>query len=468
MKYLRKIFSILAILFPLLAAGQGMEITVIPTVKTDSLSLCQYKFSKYEPLQLSVSKTAKQTVFKSKTALEPGIYLLKADTNEIAEILVSDKKNQKFRITFGSDFIAFDNSEENNKYAEYLSKKADFALKLKKIEKEFSDTQKGNLPDYMKQNIISNLVSDAQKTEKEKNEYFQKLMTENENTLLASVVRCDLELPHPPQAYYQNPRLMLQYVADHTFDTYPFEDERLLNSKIASDKIKQYGSTLYQFEGNAGEPYITKLLKKLSNYSDKTYYFFFDNLERTIGSLKSPFWSENLYIIMLKDALARPNLENARSIRYKDQLGRLDKNLRGSTLPNFKIMLSNDSITDLYSVESEFLLLYFQNPDCPTCTEVRNRMAKMETLNKALASGKLKVLTVYFEEDEALWRRYLKEKANPAYMHGWDYQHEIEDKELFDLRIIPYIFFLDKDKKVLKKDLLVNEIEDFVKRYVIY
>ena len=115
MKYLQKIFSILAILFPLLAAGQGMEITVIPTVKTDSLSLCQYKFSKYEPLQLSVSKTAKQTVFKSKTALEPGIYLLKADTNEIAEILVSDKKNQKFRITFGSDFIAFDNSEENNK-----------------------------------------------------------------------------------------------------------------------------------------------------------------------------------------------------------------------------------------------------------------------------------------------------------------------------------------------------------------
>jgi len=405
-------------------------------------------------------------VFKSKTALEPGVYLLKADTNDIVEILIPDKKSQKFKILLGKDYIAFENSDENIKHTEYLVKKAEFAAKMKKIEKEYESTQKGSLPEYMKRNILGNLVEDARKTETEKSEYFKKLLEENKNTLFASVVRCDMELPPAPAACYQNPLMMLQYVADHTFDNYPFEDTRLLNSKIAADKIKQFGSTLYQFEGNDAEPFTTKLLKKLAQYDDDTYYFFFDNLERTIGSLKSPFWCENLYIIMLKDALARPNLENARSIRYKDQLGRLDKNLRGSILPNFKIMLSNDSITDLYSVESEFMILYFQNPDCPTCTDVRNRMAKMETLNKALATGRLKVLTVYFEEDEALWRRYLKDKANPAYLHGWDYLHEIENKELFDLRIIPYIFFLDKDKKVLKKDLLVNEIENYVKRYV--
>ena len=78
------------------------------------------------------------------------------------------------------------------------------------------------------------------------------------------------------------------------------------------------------------------------------------------------------------------------------------------------------------------------------------------------------MVTIYFEDDRALWERYLRDKANPKYIHGWDYQNEINSKNLFDLRIIPYMFLLDKDKVVLKKDMLYNEVSDILNHYKIY
>ena len=105
-----------------------------------------------------------------------------------------------------------------------------------------------------------------------------------------------------------------------------------------------------------------------------------------------------------------------------------------------------------------------QNPDCPSCTELREKIALNEDLNRAIDEGKIKLVTIYFETDEALWKRYLQNKANPRYMHGWDFQHTIEEQQLYDLRVIPYLFLLDKDKRVIKKDLPGDEISDYLRR----
>ena len=111
------------------------------------------------------------------------------------------------------------------------------------------------------------------------------------------------------------------------------------------------------------------------------------------------------------------------------------------------------------------MILYLQHPTCPTCREVRGRMANFPALNSAIAKGNLKVLTVYFEDDTNIWNNFIhSSEANPAYFHGWNFDQTIEEKHLFDTRTIPYMFLIDKDKKVIRKDILVNEIEDYIKR----
>ena len=96
---------------------------------------------------------------------------------------------------------------------------------------------------------------------------------------------------------------------------------------------------------------------------------------------------------------------------------------------------------------------------------IRGFLAENEELNQAIASGRLKVVTIYFEDDAELWKRYIASEAKAEYLHGWDYSGEIDQHTLFDLRAIPYMFLVDKDKKILKKDLLYNEVSDYLKYF---
>jgi len=90
-------------------------------------------------------------------------------------------------------------------------------------------------------------------------------------------------------------------------------------------------------------------------------------------------------------------------------------------------------------------------------------MKNFPKLNQAIESGRLKVVMVYFEDDPKVWSNYVNSsEANPKYVQGWNFDQSIADKDLFDTRTIPFMFLLDKDKKVIKKDLLYNEIEPYI------
>ena len=78
--------------------AQGYEIKVsLYTKHYDSLHLKAFD-GKKDFVDMQVLPMAKTVVFKSKTSLEPGIYLLQGDTIGIVEILVSDKKSQQLSI----------------------------------------------------------------------------------------------------------------------------------------------------------------------------------------------------------------------------------------------------------------------------------------------------------------------------------------------------------------------------------
>ena len=72
------------------------------------------------------------------------------------------------------------------------------------------------------------------------------------------------------------------------------------------------------------------------------------------------------------------------------------------------------------------------------------------------------------EKDEKVWKHYLENEANPSYMHAWNFDTSIEDNKLYETRTIPYMFLLDKDKRVIKKNILYNEIEDYIQYLKIY
>lgn len=442
--------------------AQGYDIKVsLNTKKYDSLHLKSFD-GKKDFVDLQVLPFAKTVSFKSKKALEPGIYLLMGDTLGITEILISDSKSQQFSIVEKDSVIAFVNSPENEANQQYMLKMQEFEKRMYQLDLEFREMQSSNLPQYMMQPFVDSLMARALRIGEEKSSYQRQMGDQYKQYLLGSVVQSTMELPTPPREIYGNQLQMQMFIANHLYDHYAWHDERMINTPIAVNKHKQFANMLYYLDAEAGAPYLQAVLEA-AHVNDKVYFSFFDRMEEILGATKSMYRVEDLYILMLKDALAYDKTDKVRKTRYEAELKHLDKNLNGSVLPNFNLLMSNGDTTTLYDIKSPYMLLYFQHPECPTCRQVRGKLKDYPFLNKAIDEGKIVVLTVYFEKDKKVFDNYLKNEANPRWLNSWNYDNQIEKEELFYLVTIPYMFLVDKDKKVIKKDILYNEIEDYVK-----
>lgn len=455
----------LFLLFSLLIIGtnaQGYKISVISDLMTDTLKILSYNKTtlKYETFQ--TQKYEKEIIFKGQQPLQPGIYIVQKDTTILVEFFISDLKNQEFTITLKDNQATFKGSPENSANRTYIKKMQEFDTQIQKLDDEFTALKNGNLPNYMLQPYVDTLALKAEKIQKQRMDYQYNTVQQYKGTLFASVVKSTMEIPTPPKEYYNNKTTYFTYIAQRHFENYVWADDRLLNTPIPNNKYKYFSQVILQLEPEVVTPIIIDYLDK-SKVSIPQYYAFFDYLELFFGSLTSPYRDEYLYIEMLKNALTFPQLEVSRRTRYEYELGMINKNLKGSILPNFPLLMKSGDTTSLYDIQAEYLILYFQNPDCPSCIELRNKMESMDNLKRAITSQKVKIVTIFFEADDKIWRNYLRASANPAYLHGWNYNLQIVNEKMFDTRTIPMLILVDKDKRVIKKDLMSNEIEQYMK-----
>ena len=65
--------------------------------------------------------------------------------------------------------------------------------------------------------------------------------------------------------------------------------------------------------------------------------------------------------------------------------------------------------------------------------------------------GQMKVLTVYPDENVALWKELLFELEN-KWINAYDKDGVLTTERLYDLKAIPALYLLDSDKRVMAKD----------------
>lgn len=417
--------------------------------------------AKLQTKQVLKAAFAPSVTLQDKESLKPGMYEIIGDSTMLSMILIPSEKNQKFSLKIDDKDVVFSNSKENTGYINYIHDMAAFSNRLDSLNALFQDAQK-NMPQYMLKVFVDSLSASARRINMEMREYQKQTAAKNAGTLLGSVIATSTYIEDPPQEIVTNRRLFQKYYLEHFFDNFAWNDPRIFNTPIVAHKLKEYCNMIYQIDNPEYDSLVVDALNR-AKANQTSYEYLFDELEHVLGSNISPYKVEHTYIAMLKDALQYPKLDENRERRYKREMGFIDKNHAGDTIPNFNMVLANGDTTSMYDIQSEYTLLYLQHPTCPTCHQVRNRMKDFDKLNKAIASGKLKVVMVYFEDDPKVWNNYIKSKeANPNYLQGWNYDQSIDDNNLFDTRTIPYMFLLDKNKVVIKKDLLVNEIEPYI------
>lgn len=298
------------------------------------------------------------------------------------------------------------------------------------------------------------------------------------------------DFPRDAQGNVTDSAFVYNYYIAHFWDGVDLTDPRLVNSPVYHNKLNLYFSP----QGLMQNPdtiikYSYLLLEKM-NQTDQSNYMFQYSLHhiiykydtmRIVG-MERVFWylSENYYCPPNAKAYWMSE-ESLRAVcEANEKVGRIL--LGNPAIPLILPDTTEKNWINFYDIEAEYTILYFWDPNCGHC--------KSETpLLQMLYEKKLKArgIEIYAvaqatgEEFDA-WKKFIVEKQLTFINVGLTtniYNQAMKDPTAllehttleslnygvtYDIYITPSIFVLDKDKKIIYKEINVYQLE-FVMDY---
>ncbi|MEG0517273.1 MAG: DUF5106 domain-containing protein [Bacteroidales bacterium] len=191
---------------------------------------------------------------------------------------------------------------------------------------------------------------------------------------------------------------------------------------------------------------------------DSTFLFRLMTLgEKYFYDPNSPYLNEEVYIPVVEGVLASKAIGELDKMQYEYQLRIAQLNRKGTQAADFQYEKADGSKGSLYDIKGDYTLIFFNNPDCPSCAEIREALQSVPEIEKMATSGRLKVLAMYIDEQIEPWRNN-KAKYPSNWIYARDPTRTLRDNTLYGLRAIPSLYLLDKDKKVLLKDAGVQAV----------
>lgn len=252
------------------------------------------------------------------------------------------------------------------------------------------------------------------------------------------------------------------YLAEHYWDRFDFRDTTFCNlPDITEQAYANFLDVLRYVDLATAQSAVGVMMRAAE--ADSTMFDYFISLgDKYLYDPNSPFRNDELYIPVLETVIASPLLDEVEKIRPRSQLSMALKNRIGQPANDIVYTLFDGRQGRLYGIEADYLLLFINNPDCPACKAIREEICASPMLSEMIEKGTMKVLAVYPDEDITAWLNY-RHNMPSTWINAYDKQLRMRDDELYDLKAIPSLYLLDRDKRVILKDCnSVPQVEEAV------
>ena len=287
-------------------------------------------------------------------------------------------------------------------------------------------------------------------------------------------------LPFPdvmPPAVMDNPQEIAGYMALHWWDgitdpsrSYPCDSTMV--SGVSVGDIEQKMANWTNVLGMVGLPVVEKAMSRLydravacekKDTASNVFEKFTELVDKYFYDPNSPLRNEDHYSFyaarLAKSSLIEPVMQE----KYARQVRLAALNRTGTPATDFRFADKRGRMHSLYGIKSELTLLFFSNPGCAACKEIIDVLKNDPVISQLIADGTMAVLNIYIDEDLEAWRTYM-----PIYPENWyngfDPDLVIRGEELYNVRAIPSLYLLDKDKVVIMKDAPEARVFDYLSR----
>ncbi len=267
------------------------------------------------------------------------------------------------------------------------------------------------------------------------------------------------QLPEVP-VMLNTPEQRMDYVVQHFWDHFDFRDTAYIHlPDITEQAAVDFMDLLQRVPQDEALSALATLAGKAA-VEPRMMSHIWEILYRYWHDPNSPMKNEDMFILLCRGVEQTPEVAGYLRDRAAYLRNLAEKNRPGMVAADFVYTLESGKQGRLHQVKAEYTLVFFYNPDCETCAEIKGMMRQSQLLKELAANGRMKVLTLYPDEDVALWKEHLPEMAD-AWINGYDKGQVLTLEQRYDLSSIPSFYLLDKNKKVVLKDADWRQVLQF-------
>ena len=237
--------------------------------------------------------------------------------------------------------------------------------------------------------------------------------------------------------------------------------DNLIEQKNSELMNKAFSDYLCLFD-NASEDTIKMSIEKFMKEAEKDSIFYIQTVmmaERSLFDRNAPQMNEEHYIYFLQSVQQSNCLSKAYKFRYEKQLESCLKNRPGTKAASFSFITSEGKECNLNDYSAKHLLIIFYSSRCKDCHIIMDQLKASTDIHQWISSKELNIMAICTDGMKDTWDKE-KDYFPSTWTNGFDEKGEIIMKGTYMLRMMPSIYLLDANKKVLLKD---TNPEDVIK-----
>ena len=232
------------------------------------------------------------------------------------------------------------------------------------------------------------------------------------------------------------------------FSDFYFHDKEEVESRRAEERFARFLIDVVRLPRSEQVEQVQSLLLRAEQAGCMER--FMQLAEKYLYEPNSPYYNEGLYVVFLLYVVEHGDASLSDFARYKHHYELIAKNQVGSRASDFSFVQQNGLRGTLYGIESNYTVLFFNDPICQECNQVKRQLEN----NYATFEQKgIRVVAVYIDSEVAVWKK-------AVYHTSWlsVYAEDVDRKQLYNVRALPTLYLLDKQKRVLLKDVSVEKL----------
>lgn len=243
----------------------------------------------------------------------------------------------------------------------------------------------------------------------------------------------------------------MEYMREHYWDKFDFADTTFVNQIDSTKMLTAFAVYAAGYVPDSlAYKYMPRLMQRAST-SKRMYTYFLMLAEGVLHDPNSPLRNDEKYIPVLESAVQSEWLGEYERMPYEYDLEIARQNRIGRTANDFTYTLASGRTATLHNIKADYTLIFISNPGCPMCREVKEQITTSPMMQELIERKELKVLVIYPDTDLEAWREHLSDYPS-SWINGYDADQRIEKERLYDLKAIPALYLLDKQKRVMAKD----------------